>query len=83
MIGYNSMVGHSESIAMNQYSQIAADSLIEMNLLSKCKIIVKTKESTFGEMARIIGGHRINYYYWLFCCSKRSIDDNLTDYEFS
>ena len=56
------MVGHSESIAMNQYSQIAADSLIEMNLLSKCKIIVKTKESTFSEMARIIGGHRMKFY---------------------
>ena len=65
IIGYNSMIGHSESIAMNQYSQIAADSLIEMNLLSKCKIIVKTNYSTFSEMARIIGGHRIKYYYWL------------------
>ncbi len=57
ILTYNSTIGHSEKVAMKEYSQVAADSLIEMYLLSKCDIIVKTYYSTFGAVASLIGGH--------------------------
>ena len=54
---YNSTIGHSEKESIQRYSQVAADSLIEMYLLSKCDIIVKTYYSSFGDTAKLIGGH--------------------------
>ena len=57
ILAYNSSIGHSEKESIQRYSQVAADSLIEMYLLSKCNIIVKTHYSSFGGMAKLIGGH--------------------------
>lgn len=54
---YNSIIGHSEKNAIQDYSQVAADSLIEMYLFSKCDIIVKTQYSTFSDTSKLIGGH--------------------------
>ena len=57
ILTYNSTIGHSEKKLIQGYSQVAADSLIEMYLLSKCDIIVKTYYSSFGDTAKLIGGH--------------------------
>lgn len=57
ILTYNSSIGHSEKESIQRYSQVAADSLIEMYLLSRCDIIVKTHYSSFGGMAKLIGGH--------------------------
>ena len=57
ILTYNSSIGHSVKVSIQGYSQVAADSLIEMHLLSKCDIIVRTSISSFGGMAKLIGGH--------------------------
>ena len=57
ILTYNSSIGHSEKELLRGYSKVAADSLIEMYLLSKCDIIVKTYYSSFGDTAKLIGGH--------------------------
>lgn len=57
ILTYNSTIGHSEKKLLQGYSQVAADSLIEMYLLSKCDIIVKTLLSSFGNTSQVIGGH--------------------------
>lgn len=57
IITYNSTIGHSEKESIRKYSQVAVDSLIEMYLLSRCDIIVKTYYSTFGDTSKLIGGH--------------------------
>ena len=57
IITYNSTIDHSDRISLNGYSQAAADSIIEMYLLSKCDIIVKTLHSSFGNTSQLIGGH--------------------------
>ncbi len=54
---YNSTIDHSDRISLNEYSQVAADSIIEMYLFSKCDIIVKTLHSSFGNTSQLIGGH--------------------------
>ena len=54
---YNSTIGHSDKESIQGYSQVAADSLIEMYLFSRCDIIVKTQYSTFSDTAKLIGGH--------------------------
>ena len=54
---YNSTIDHSDRISINGYTQAAADSIIEMYLLSKCDIIVKTLYSSFGNTSQLIGGH--------------------------
>ncbi len=57
ILTYNSSIGHSEKEVLQGYSQVAADSLIEMYLLSKSDIIVKTYYNSFGDTAKLIGGH--------------------------
>lgn len=57
MITYNSTLDHSDKISLKGYSQAATDSLIEMYLLSKCDMIVKTPHSSFGNTSQFIGGH--------------------------
>ena len=57
ILTFNSSIGHSEKELLHGYSKVAADSLIEMYLLSKCDIIVKTYYSSFGDTAQLIGGH--------------------------
>ncbi len=57
IITYNSIINHSDRISINGYTQTAADSIIEMYLLSKCDIIVKTLYSSFGNASQLIGGH--------------------------
>ena len=57
IITYYSSIDHSDRISLNGYSQAAADSIIEMYLLSKCDIIVKTLHSSFGNTSQLIGGH--------------------------
>ena len=57
IITYNSTIDHSDRISLRRYSRAAADSIIEMYLLSKCDIIVKTYYSSFGNTSQLIGGH--------------------------
>lgn len=57
IITYNSTIGHSEHVAQYGYTKIAADCLVEIYLLSKCDIIIKTQYSTFGDVSKIIGNH--------------------------
>ena len=57
IITYNSTIDRSDRISLNGYSQAAADSIIEMYLLSKCDSIVKTLHSSFGNTSQLIGGH--------------------------
>ena len=57
IITYNTTIDHSDRISLNGYSQAAADSIIEVYLLSKCDIIVKTLHSSFGNTSQLIGGY--------------------------
>ena len=57
IITYNTTIDHSDRISLNGYSQAAADSIIEMYLLSKYDIIVKTLHSSFGNTSQLIGGY--------------------------
>ena len=57
IITYNTTIDHSDRISLNGYTQEAADSIIEMYLLSKCDISVKTLHSSFGNTSQLIGGH--------------------------
>ena len=57
ILTYNSTIGHSQGVSLQKYSKVAADSLIEIYLLSKCDIIVKSEYSTFGDTAKLIGGN--------------------------
>ena len=78
IITYNSTIDRSDRISLNGYSQAAADSIIEMYLLSKCDIIVKTLYSSFGNTSQLIGG-----YFWLIAFSYIIlINDNFFWYSF-
>ena len=54
---YNSLVAHSGSISIQKPSPKVIDSLVEMHLLSQCRII-KSSGSSFSDMSKLIGGHR-------------------------
>ena len=56
-ITYNSLVSHSGSISIQKPSPKVIDSLVEMYLLSQCRIIIKTSGSTFSDMSKLIGRH--------------------------
>ena len=55
---YNSLVAHSESFSIQNQSPQVVDSLVEMYLLSQCRIIIKSSGSSFSNMSKLIGGHR-------------------------
>ena len=56
-ITYNSIVAHSGSVSIQKPSPKVIDSLVEMYLLSQCRIIIKSSESSFSDMSKLIGGH--------------------------
>ncbi len=57
-ITYNSIVAHSGSVSIQKPSPKVIDSLVEMYLLSQCRIIIKSSGSSFSDMSKLIGGHR-------------------------
>ena len=54
---YNSLVVHSGSVSIQKPSPKVIDSLVEMYLLSQCRIIIKSSGSSFSDMSKLIGGH--------------------------
>ncbi len=56
-VTFSSSIAHSKYFSIQNQSPEVIDSLVEMYLLSQCRIIIKSSGSSFSDMSKLIGGH--------------------------
>ena len=56
VLTYDSLLEHSETHLLSQYSQITVDAIIELYLLGFWDEVITTKGSSFGGFAKCILG---------------------------